>query len=158
LCSMAGCHLGPEKNTMVILKKAVLASKPIMGISLQMQCKDKAENSDMGKRDLLLALLLLVGLVCLSGCNLPNSNLPAFIAPAGMERSPTPNWAATLEAAIPSTQEPESTENPVLMNLKSMFPLLPPQLPSRQAQSFTMLKPGTPLRRSQCDLGCPQLK
>jgi LasA protease len=86
-----------------------------MGISLQMQCNDKAENSDMGKRDLLLALLLLVGLVCLSGCNLPNSNLPAFIAPAGMERSPTPNWAATLEAAIPSTQEPESTENPVLM-------------------------------------------
>ena len=42
----------------------------------------------------------LIILVLLS-CNLPSQGLPAFIAPSG-NASPTPDWAATLRAAIPT--------------------------------------------------------
>jgi LysM repeat protein len=41
-------------------------------------------------------------------CNLPSQGLPAFVAPAG-NTSPTPDWAATLRAAVP-------TETPIPVN------------------------------------------
>ncbi len=56
-------------------------------------------------------LLMLSILMLLPGCNLPNSGLP-FVAPSGLERTPTPDWAATLEAAIPPTMGPDAGENP----------------------------------------------
>jgi LysM repeat protein len=47
----------------------------------------------------------LIFLVLIS-CNLPTQGLPAFIAPSG-NASPTPDWAATLQAAVPPTETPE---------------------------------------------------
>ena len=48
-----------------------------------------------------IPLILLV----LISCNLPSQGLPAFIAPSG-NASPTPDWAATLQAAVPATETP----------------------------------------------------
>ena len=55
------------------------------------------------KRILPFVLILLT----LASCNMPTSSLPAFIAPAGADKVATPNWAATLEAAIPPTANPD---------------------------------------------------
>ena len=49
------------------------------------------------KKILAFSLIILV----LISCNLPSQTLPAFIAPSG-NASPTPDWAATLRAAIPT--------------------------------------------------------
>ncbi|MFH1635282.1 MAG: LysM peptidoglycan-binding domain-containing protein, partial [Chloroflexota bacterium] len=54
------------------------------------------------KRILPFALILLA----LASCNMPTSGLPVFIAPSEAEKAATPNWAATLEAAIPPTANP----------------------------------------------------
>jgi len=80
-----------------------------MGISLGMLFKDKP------KRYLALALFLVLGAGVLAGCNMPTIGLEAFISPSGIDGTPTPNWAATLEAAIPSTDVPGLAEDPVLV-------------------------------------------
>jgi len=43
---------------------------------------------------------------------MPTSGFPAFIAPSGLDKTPTPNWAATLEAAIPPADNPATEGNP----------------------------------------------
>lgn len=45
-----------------------------------------------------IAVLLLL---FITGCNFPNRNAPAFIAPSEIEQTITPDWAATLQAAEP---------------------------------------------------------
>jgi LysM repeat protein len=78
-----------------------------MGISLKMQFNAKARR--------LIAIILLYSLTAmvLGGCNFPYANLPSFMASSGGERTPTPNWAATLEAAIPPTEGPDIGVEPV---------------------------------------------
>jgi len=49
------------------------------------------------KKFISFSLILLV----LISCNLPTQGLPAFVAP-GRNATPTPDWAATLRAAIPT--------------------------------------------------------
>jgi murein DD-endopeptidase MepM/ murein hydrolase activator NlpD len=51
--------------------------------------------------------VLLIVLVLMS-CNLPSQGFLAFIAPEG-NATPTPNWAATLQAAVPVTETPTPT-------------------------------------------------
>jgi len=70
---------------------------------------------DKPKRYLALALFLVLGAGVLAGCNMPTIGLEAFISPSGIDGTPTPNWAATLEAAIPSTDVPGLAEDPVLV-------------------------------------------
>jgi len=69
-------------------------------------------------------VFLFTSIFLLSGCNLPNSGLPAFIAPSSRNQTPTPNWAATLEAASPPTETPLSTEN--LEPPADLVPNVPP--------------------------------
>jgi LasA protease len=57
------------------------------------------------------ALPFLFLFLLLTGCNMPTSGLPAFIAPSGVDRTATPDWAATLEAAIPATESSASGGN-----------------------------------------------
>ena len=80
-----------------------------MGISLAMLFRDRL------KRFITLILFLLSGTGILAGCNMPITALEAFIAPSGVNGTPTPNWSATLEAAIPPTEVPDSEESPVLV-------------------------------------------
>ena len=94
-----------------------------MGISLAMLFKDKP------KRLVSIILFLLLGIGCLAGCNLPNTGLEAFLAPSGMNGTPTPNWAATLEAAIPPTENPNSEESPGLV-VQTDLEVPPPPSPT----------------------------
>ncbi len=69
-----------------------------------------------------VSLIILV----LISCNLPTQGLPAFIAPSG-NASPTPNWAATLQAAVPSTATPvpindTPVETPVATAIEEQAP------------------------------------
>jgi LysM repeat protein len=59
------------------------------------------------KRILPLILLILVA----AGCNLPARDLSPFIAPAGSGTA-TPDWAATLQAAIPTQNNAPPAETP----------------------------------------------
>ena len=47
-----------------------------------------------------------------TGCNLLPASFPAFLIPSDSERKPTPNWAATIEAAVPPTAGPVGERNP----------------------------------------------
>ena len=44
-------------------------------------------------------------ILVLMSCNLPSQGFSSFIAPSG-NASPTPNWGATLQAAVPPTETP----------------------------------------------------
>lgn len=83
------------------------------------------------KQKSLIAIIVLLLLVTLytAGCNMPIGALPAFMAPSDGERTPTPNWAATLEAAIPPTMGPESEDNPVLV-VEPELEVPPPPTPT----------------------------
>jgi len=76
-------------------------------------------SSDKVKIPVKLIVLLLFAAVCLGGCNIPLGSLPAFGAGSNLDRTPTPDWAATLEAviapsALPETEiDPEYTPEPV---------------------------------------------
>ena len=48
-----------------------------------------------------LVFWLVTLVTAMIACNLPTSGFQAFVAPSGQEGSPTPNWSATLEAAVP---------------------------------------------------------
>jgi LysM repeat protein len=66
-------------------------------------------------RFILIITFLLFVTGALVGCNLPTTAIEAFIAPSDVNGTPTPNWSATLEAAIPPTEALKSEENPVLV-------------------------------------------
>ncbi len=68
--------------------------------------------------------------VLLSSCNLPNDSLP-FIAPSSVG-TPTPNWAATLAAALPPTETPIITPNPeeILATVDAVPNVPPPPTPT----------------------------
>jgi hypothetical protein len=83
------------------------------------------------KKILPVSLIFLV----LISCNLPSQGIPAFIAPAS-KASPTPNWAATLQAAVPVTETPTPTsaiptETPIVATLdaQSVRPAEPTNTP-----------------------------
>ena len=77
----------------------------------------------------ILILLSLLSTLYLSGCNLPIGSLQAFISPSGVKQSPTPNWAATLEAAIPPTQNPD-LEAETTSQVESEQQVSPPPTPT----------------------------
>jgi LasA protease len=72
-------------------------------------------SSDKRKRCITILLFLALGTGFLAGCNFPAASFEALIAPSGINGTPTPNWAATLEAAIPPTEKPVSEDNPVVV-------------------------------------------
>lgn len=66
---------------------------------------------------------IFLAVLVLLACNLPSQSLPVFIAPSG-DGSPTPDWAATLQAAAPTeavsivvaepSPQPQQTNQPLL--------------------------------------------
>ncbi len=72
------------------------------------------------------AFICLFLLVTLAGCNLPASSLPALFAPLDPEGTPTPNWAATLEAAVPRTATPGPDPQVLLETLEDPQPVNTP--------------------------------
>jgi LasA protease len=51
-------------------------------------------------------------ILVLMSCNMQSQGLISFIAPSG-NASPTPDWAATLQAAVPPTETPGPTINEI---------------------------------------------
>jgi murein DD-endopeptidase MepM/ murein hydrolase activator NlpD len=80
-----------------------------MGISPEMPSRDK------WVQPIVVFLFLLIGIGLLGGCNFPNPGFEDLLGPKGIDGTPTPNWAATLEAAIPPTAMPVSEEGPVVV-------------------------------------------
>jgi len=74
-----------------------------MGISLEMLSKDNMKR-----------LVPIIFLVLVSSCNFPTGQLPSFLSPSGIDPNPTPNWSATLEAAIPPTEALDFEGDPLL--------------------------------------------
>ncbi|MCJ7703863.1 MAG: M23 family metallopeptidase [Anaerolineales bacterium] len=68
------------------------------------------QSKDNLKPKFSIFILFLAAVIWLAGCNMPTGGLPAFVAPSSVDRTPTPNWSATLEAAVPPTQQPDSGE------------------------------------------------
>jgi hypothetical protein len=81
------------------------------------------------KRCIAILLFFVFGTGFLAGCNFPNASFEALIAPSGIDGTPTPNWAATLEAAIPSTEVPVSEDNPVVV-IQPELEVPPPPSPT----------------------------
>jgi len=65
------------------------------------------------KRKTSTAIIIFVIILYGTGCNLLPASFPAFLIPSDSERNPTPNWAATLEAAVPQTAGPVDEKIPV---------------------------------------------
>jgi LasA protease len=73
------------------------------------------------KRFLLIALLVFF----LTSCNLPDRGLSPFIAPSN-NFTPTPDWAATLQAVLPPTTESNPEEDPPAGVPTATVPAEPP--------------------------------
>jgi len=85
-------------------------------------------NDNLVRRSTLFLLLtsLVIGL---AGCNLPTGSIQSFIAPSGVNQSPTPNWSATLEAAIPPTENPDLENLPTPL-VENELQVPPPPTPT----------------------------
>lgn len=76
-----------------------------MAISRQTKSKNKRRRS-------LAVLWLLLAAVLAGGCNLPTGALQSLFAASQSDQTPTPNWKATLEAAVPGTAVPGAAGDP----------------------------------------------
>jgi LasA protease len=86
-------------------------------------------SNDNRKRRWALVLWVVILVTAMIGCNLPTSGFQAFVAPSGQAGSPTPNWSATLEAAVPPTEVPGSgVEDPPQAEPELQVP--PPPTPT----------------------------